>query len=518
MYKVNKAVCLILAFVFSLSLFAGCGTANKAADASVPGSTASVSSTEPESSKPALEPVELSWYVVGKPQKDTALVEDAVADYLKDTLNCRVKINYFDWGAYQDKMNVMIATGDTFDLCFTANWMVNFIQNAGKGSWYDITTLVDQYAPKVKEKYAKYLDACKVNGKLYGIPYNMSGFGAQGAAFVRRDLLDKYKVDIGSLKTYEDLEPFFDQVVANEKGVTPICMVDGTSGLFNYWFDQPDVSIPTLGVKYDDQTCTVVNCDDDPLSVKDRELLRKWYLKGYIRKDAASIKDNNAEMKSKKYACTIGGYVPGWLENYEINWGLDCEAIVLGSKPLLNTTSITQSCTAVSSTSKNPERAVMLLEQTNTDPKLLNLMGFGIEGQHYVITDDSDPVIKIFKMPDGVTAETSGYKTNTEWMFGDPWMLMSDVPNRKELVEAQKKATDNCVVSPINGFTFDNAPVKTQVAQLTAIYNEYKNVWGMGSMDLAKFPEYQDRLKKAGLEDVQKEMQKQVDAWKANKK
>jgi putative aldouronate transport system substrate-binding protein len=172
----------------------------------------------------------------------------------------------------------------------------------------------------------------------------------------------------------------------------------------------------------------------------------------------------------------------------------------------------------VSSTSKNPERAVMLLEQTNTDPKLLNLMGFGIEDQHYVITDDSDPVIKIFKMPDGVTAETSGYKTNTEWMFGDPWMLMSDVPNRKELVEAQKKATDNCVVSPINGFTFDNAPVKTQVAQLTAIYNEYKNVWGMGSMDLAKFPEYQDRLKKAGLEDVQKEMQKQVDAWKANKK
>jgi len=520
MYKVKKVLCLALGLVLCLSLLAGCGqskeavTEETASPASKPQTTEESAAPEPE--KPALEPVELSWYVVGNPQKETDLVEDAVAEYLKDTLNCRVKINYFDWGAYEQKMNVMIATGDEFDLCFTANWMVNFIQNAGKGAWADITDLVDQYAPKVKEKYAQYLDACKVKGRLYGIPYNMSGFGAQGAVYIRQDMIDKYNLDVSSLKSYEDLEPFYDQILANEKGMTPLCMA-GNISFFNYWFDQPDMSIPSLGVKYDDQTCTVVDTDNDPLVIKDRELTRKWMLKGYMRKDGVSIDDIHTEMKTKKYVSMIGGYVPGWLENYEINWGLDAVAVPLGSKPLLNTTSITQSCVAVSATSKNPERAVMLLEQTNTDHVLLNLMGFGIEGRHYEIIDDSDPIIKIFKMPDGVTPETSGYKTNTEWMFGDPWLLFSDVPNRKELVEAQKKATENCIVSPINGFTFDNSPVKTQVAQLTAIYNEYKNIWGSGTKDLAEFPAYQDRLYKAGLEDVQKEMQKQINEWKASK-
>lgn len=520
MYKTKKALSLALGLALCLSLLAGCGGSDNAAstDSSAAASTAqtTASSSVAEATKTALEHVELNWYIIGKPQKDTELVEDAVEKYLKDTLNCRINLNYFDWGAYEQKMNVMIATGDKFDLCFTANWQLNFIQNAGKGAWADLTNLLDEYAPNVKQKYAQYLDACKVKGKLYGIPYNMSGFGAQGAVYIRQDMIDKYKLDINTLKKYEDLEPFFDQIVANEKGMTPLCFAGGT-GLFNYWFDQPDMSIPSLGVKFDDQSCTVVNTDNDPLSVKDRELLRKWNQKGYIRKDAVSIKDVHAEMKTKKYVANIGGYVPGWLENYENNWGLDCVAVPLGSKPLLNTTSITQSCVAVSSTSPNPERAVMLLEQVNTDPKLLNLLGFGIEGKHYQIVDDSDPVIKIFKQPDGVTTETNGYKTNMEWMFGDPWMLFSDVPNRKELVEAQKKATENCIVSPINGFTFDNSPVKTQVAQLTAVYNEYKNAWGSGNMDLAKFPTYQDRLNKAGLEDVRKEMQKQIDEWKTKK-
>lgn len=524
MYKAKKVMSLALGLALSLSLFTGCGGSSNPASNSSAGTAASsttvASSSVTEAVNTSLEPVELSWYVVGTPEKDTALVEDAVAEYLKDSLNCRVKINYLDWGAYEQKMNVMIATGDKFDLCFTANWQVNFIQNAGKGAWADITTLVDKYAPNVKQKYSKYLDACKVNGKLYGIPYNMSGFGAQGAMYLRQDLVDKYKLDINSLRKYEDLEPFFDQILANEKGVTPLCMAggNGTVGLFNCWFDQPDVSIPSLGVRFDDQSCTVVDTDVQPESIHDRELLRKWNQKGYIRKDAVSIKDDDPEMMTKKYAGEIGGYVPGWLEDYEKKFKFDMVAVPLSSKPLLNTTNITQSCVAVSSTSKNPERAVMLLEKCNSDPKLLNLMGFGVEGKHYVVVDDKDPVIKIIKNPDGVTDETNGYRTNMEWMFGDPWMLFSSLPERPALVEAQKKATDNCLVSPINGFTFDNSSVKTQIAQLTAIFNEYKSTWNTGNMDLAKFPAYQERLKKAGLEDVQKEMQKQINEWKAKKK
>lgn len=519
MHKAKKIICLALVSVLSLSvMLTGCGS-SKEATVSSSGTGTDIQSAVTGDSKSKLDPVELSWYVVGKPQKDTALVENEIEKYLKGSLNVKVKINYLDWGAYEQKMNVMIATGDKFDLCFTAGWELNFLQNAAKGAWADISKLVDQYAPKVKEKYKDYLPACSIDGKLYGIPYNMSGLGARGAAYLRKDLVDKYKLDITKLKSYEDLEPFFDQILANEKGMTPLCMAggNGTVGLFNYWYDFPDESVPSLGVKYDDQTCTVALTETSPEGTKDREILRRWNQKGYIRKDAVSIKDNNPEMKSKKYAAQIGGYVPGWLENYEVNWGLDLVAVPLGSKGLVRTSSVIQSCVAVSKTSEHPDRAVMLLEQVNTDPVLLNLFGFGIEGKHYVTVDKSNP-IHIIKQPDGVTTETNGYKTNMEWMFGDPWLLYSDIKNRAELVEAQKKASKDCIISPINGFTFNNAPVKTQIAQLTAIFNEYRSIWNTGNMDLAKFPNYIDRLNKAGLDDVRKEMQKQIDTWKAKNK
>ncbi len=515
MYKVKRIISFCVVLVFTAAfLFAGCGKSDGPASS---GSTGASSAGE-TSGVPELKPVELTWYAIATPQKDTALVEKEVESYLKNKLNVKLKINYFDWGAYEQKMNVMIATGDKFDLCFTAGWQLNFQQNAGKGAWMDIKEYIEQYGPNLKEKFGKYFAATTIDGKLYGIPYNMSGLGSQGSAYIRKDLAEKYNLDVSSLKSYEDLEPFFDQILKNETGIIPVCMTggDGTVGLFNIYFDTPDRNIPSLGVKYDDQSCTVINTDMSPESVKDREVLRKWNQKGYIRKDSVSIKQRDPEMQSKKYASIIMGYVPGWKEDYEQRWGYETVVAPLSTKPLINTDAIIAGVTAVSRTSQNPDRAVMLMELINSDPVFANLVAFGIEGKHYATVDTSN-AIHIIKQPDGVTAETNGYWTNQGWQFCDPFMLYSDQPNRVELVEAQKKAAENGIISPINGFVFNSEPVKTQIAQLTSVFKEYNNVWSTGNMDLAKFPEYQQRLERAGLEDVQKEMQKQIDEWKKTK-
>ena len=104
MYKAKKALSLALGFAFSLSLLTGCGKSDNAAStdtsSAVSASQTAAASSVAEASKSNLEHVELNWYVIGKPQKDTELVEDEVEKYLKDSLNCRVNINYFDWGAY----------------------------------------------------------------------------------------------------------------------------------------------------------------------------------------------------------------------------------------------------------------------------------------------------------------------------------------------------------------------------------------------------------------------------------
>ncbi len=43
---------------------------------------------------------------------------------------------------------------------------------------------------------------------------------------------------------------------------------------------------------------------------------------------------------------------------------------------------------AISTASKNPERAMMFLNLLNTDPYLMTLLNFGVEGTHYTLKDN----------------------------------------------------------------------------------------------------------------------------------
>ena len=74
--------------------------------------------------------------------------------------------------------------------------------------------------------------------------------------------------------------------------------------------------------------------------------------------------------------------------------------------------------------------------------------------------------------------------------------------------------------SPLMGFIFDTTPVKTQVAQIDAIMGSYSPALNTGSVDPVKLKaEMLPKLKGAGLDKVQAEVQKQIDAWrKANGK
>ncbi|MFD1910413.1 hypothetical protein ACFSQ7_50315 [Paenibacillus rhizoplanae] len=77
----------------------------------------------------ALEPVELSLYLPGGPDKDVASVEQEINAYLKDKINATIKINQLSWDKPADKVNLMIQSGEVFDMVYT--W--NFMTNAAKG-------------------------------------------------------------------------------------------------------------------------------------------------------------------------------------------------------------------------------------------------------------------------------------------------------------------------------------------------------------------------------------------------
>lgn len=70
------------------------------------------------------------------------------------------------------------------------------------------------------------------------------------------------------------------------------------------------------------------------------------------------------------------------------------------------------------------------------------------------------------------------------------------------------------------GFVFDDTNVKNEITQMTAVVNEYKVIFtGAVKNPTKELDERNAKLKDAGIEKVQAELQAQIDAWwAANKK
>ena len=69
------------------------------------------------------------------------------------------------------------------------------------------------------------------------------------------------------------------------------------------------------------------------------------------------------------------------------------------------------------------------------------------------------------------------------------------------------------------GFNFNPEPVKTEMANVSAVYKELADPVLSGKVDPAvALPELQGRLEEAGVQKVLEEAQKQLDAWAKNRK
>jgi putative aldouronate transport system substrate-binding protein len=169
----------------------------------------------------------------------------------------------------------------------------------------------------------------------------------------------------------------------------------------------------------------------------------------------------------------------------------------------------TGSMQAISSTSENPERALMFLELFNTDPALNNLINFGIDGTHYVKVSDS--VIK-------AGPDNAKYNPGTGWAFGNQFInFLWD--NEDPAKWANFKAfNDAALPTKTLGFVFDPTPVKTEIAQCANTWDEFIPAMETGTVDPeTMLPKAIEALKAAGGDKIVAEKQKQLDAWLAAK-
>lgn len=175
------------------------------------------------------DPYEINWYMIGDAQSDVSSVEEAVNTYLKDKINATVKINCLPQAQYKQKVGTMINANEYFDLCFVAAWMLEYTNNSRAGAFVDLTDYMDTYLKDASEEIDDVLiEGSKVDGRLYAWP-TYKEVGTCFGWLYRKDLADKYNIDMSRYHSYEELEPVL-KLIKEMSRISVIRLIGATAG------------------------------------------------------------------------------------------------------------------------------------------------------------------------------------------------------------------------------------------------------------------------------------------------
>ncbi len=500
-------------------LLAACGSSNDPAPAEAEEAAAAApaadAAAEP-SMADALVPITYTYGSRGIPA-DLQKVEDAMNEILNAKIGVQLTLEPIDFGAFNEKMQLRLAAGEQCDIVFTAPWINSYSNNVSNGVLHPLDELLPEYAPGLWASMpATTWEAARVNGQIYGV-INQQIFPKPWGVHPRKDLMEKYDFSLDNVERFEDMEPWL-AAVRDGEGITPVYASDraGTSlWRAQYWgYDPIDDAIRVIAVKAGDESLTVVNSFETAEFQAASELARRWIAEGFFPEEPAPQSDAQAMFRAGLFAMGYHVEKPGNDVEVEVAYGFEFLSKNLTDPLIIDTAGTIATLNAICATSPHPEQAMQVLEEFNTNGELYNLLARGIEGEHWVWADEANQVIAY---PEGVTADTSPYNPNTDWMFGNQFNAYYRDPKQVGAWEATKQMNDTAFPSVALGFVVDREPIATEIARVISVWEEHVEPveWGWNEY-AAHAPEVLEKLNAAGAQTIIEEVQRQLRDWAAS--
>jgi len=456
---------------------------------------------------------ELTWYQVGDSQKDDQMVLDKANQYIQKKIGVKLNIIKVGWGDYSQKMQVAINTDDTWDLCFTCSWTNDYLQNVQKGAFLELDGLLETQGKQMYEQIDdRFWEAARVGGKIYGVPSEKE-IGNYPMWVFTKEYVDKYDIPYKEIHSLEDLEPWLKLIKEKEPDIVPMYLTkDYTAPTYM------DIIQDPVGVEYDDETLTVKNVFETEKMRDVLKTMRRYYQAGYINQDAPIASDD----KSVRRFVTKGDGQP----YAELAWGkaLGYEVVVSPIMDIkITNASARGAMTAVNKNSGHPGKAVELLNLINTDAYLRNLLNYGIEGVHWTREKADEKELEAVKGKEYVCDFRVKLDEDRAEDYSVPYWVQGGLFRTYVLDNEPldkwstfKQYNDESVEVPSFGFDFDLEPVSVQVSAFRNVLDEFGKALYTGSVDPEKYlPQLLKKLEAAGIKDVIREMQRQMDEWKA---
>ncbi|WP_159886956.1 ABC transporter substrate-binding protein [Paenibacillus puerhi] len=513
----------------------------------VMGTTVACSTSGKEEAVPAaggdagksLLPVTLKGMLFGDQPKDLPVVLEEFEKRTQGTLNTKLNIQWNPGGDHKQKVKLMMAAGEEMDFVFDAAFM-NLKELIPQGAYVQLDKYYNNDAyPGLKKAFTpEFVESNKWDdGHIYTIPFTQYFYDIQ-VVMLRKDLREKYGMK--PISSYEELQAFYDKVLEQEKGVTPLALrgASGYQDILASDTPETDTVRPILisGIPY------VVHLSDDLKTVKDVVVLgdpaSEWAKlpapfnsmktafaqydrwadwSKYLEKDVLSQKDSKAYFMSGKaasYHGTLSTYAADRKKLKETIPSADLEFFVFRANmrdmkdKAISTNYKANNSVAIPVTSKNVDRTMKFFDWLFSSRENHDLFEHGIPGKHWEAVGDNQ--IKLLD-------ESKNYTFPGYELTWNPSMirLASDLDeNVKKYYEYSAKP-ETYYTAVLGKFTFDNTQVKSEFANINSKAEPFVQILKAGQMKdwEAQAVKLNSELKPLGLDKIRAELQKQVQAY-----
>ena len=522
----RKILSLLLATSMLAACLTGCGNETKEYSETQAVSNSTEESKQSEvASQPAeeeLEYVELNWLCrADGGNNDVDLIQEALDEYFLEKLNC--KVNFLHTKNYSEVVDTQLLAGDDLDLVYV---YARDYSGLAKQGVFEPLDEYWEYGPNVKAMVSEDIWGCMtVDGHAYAVPTLRDNAYIMSAVY-NNTLATKLGLDIekdsqnwSSMKDVADYAikaiKIRDEKFPEYKGKP---LMSKYTGPVPYYYAFEQLSGNLAGCNVSGLEVDATKGKDTVFSFYETEAYKEYALTQLELANSGVIDFELTSPDRNEYTLFQPGWGYTWISEDLYGLGYETKLAVFEDSLWTDGASYTVTATAIASASKNPERAMMVLDALCSDPYLATLLRFGVEGIHW----ERDAEGKMQLAGRNLDAQNRGWLS---W-FGNhhPNLHIAEAPESYSgpdniMLKKMNEYVSDATVASHMGFVFNTDAVANEIAACNNVIAEYNGLdigaYGTEEATLKAVDEFVAKLKANGLDKIIAEVQAQVDAWVA---